>query len=164
MTKRISCGVIVLNEHGWLLLCHATETEHWDIPKGVGEAGEAPLDTALREMQEETGLAPQAARLVELGVVPYRSDKDLHLFAVRMSSAEVNIEQCVCSSMFPSYRNHRPIPEMDAFLWVEPAAVAGYASGSLARLFAGRISLAALHDRLAPAAGEQCEPPAAAPA
>jgi 8-oxo-dGTP pyrophosphatase MutT (NUDIX family) len=148
MAKKISCGVVVLNEHGWLLLCHATETEHWDIPKGLGEAGERPLDTALREMQEETGLAPQPGRLKDLGVVPYRSDKDLHLFTVRMSSAEVNIDECTCHSMFPSYRTGRMIPEMDAFRWVEADAVGDYASGSLARLFANRVSLAALHAEL----------------
>lgn len=30
---------------------------NWDFPKGMLEDGEAPLDTALREVREETGLA-----------------------------------------------------------------------------------------------------------
>lgn len=29
---------------------------NWDFPKGLVEAGEEPLDAALREVQEETGL------------------------------------------------------------------------------------------------------------
>jgi 8-oxo-dGTP pyrophosphatase MutT (NUDIX family) len=30
---------------------------HWDYPKGHIEAGETPLDAALRELKEETGIA-----------------------------------------------------------------------------------------------------------
>ena len=46
----VSCGVVLLDPHGRVLLAHATETSHWDIPKGHGEEGEAPHLTALREL------------------------------------------------------------------------------------------------------------------
>ena len=81
--RTISCGVVLLDPDGRVLLAHATETSHWDIPKGQGEEGEAPHVTALREMEEETGIAVDAARLKDLGLFVYRRDKDLHLFAAR---------------------------------------------------------------------------------
>src|SRR5437016_1130765 len=76
-----SCGVLLLNPERELLLCHATGAAHWDIPKGLGEPGEAARDTALRELFEETGLRLQSDRLLDLGAMAYRPGKDLHLFA-----------------------------------------------------------------------------------
>lgn len=38
----------------FLLMQHA---DRWDLPKGHAEAGESLLETALRETQEETGIA-----------------------------------------------------------------------------------------------------------
>jgi predicted NUDIX family NTP pyrophosphohydrolase len=155
MGKTLSCGVVVLNEHGGVLLCHATETRHWDIPKGMGEGDETPLVTALREMDEETGVVIDGARLLDLGRFDYRADKTLHLFAARVTTDEVDIEACFCRSMFPSFRDGRMIPEMDAFRWVEPARVAEYASGSLNRLFETRLSLVALDRRLTAGPGRR---------
>jgi 8-oxo-dGTP pyrophosphatase MutT (NUDIX family) len=148
MPKQTSCGVVMLNEHGNVLLCHATETNHWDIPKGQPDPGETPLDAALRETREETGIELDAQEVIELGVFAYRSDKDLHLFAARTTTARVDVAQCVCTCLFPSYRTGRMIPEMDDFRWVEPQEVDRYASGSLARLFAARLSLTDLHRQL----------------
>lgn len=53
-----SCGVIpVRTYHGkryYLLVQHAAG--HWGFPKGHAENGETPGQTALRELEEETGL------------------------------------------------------------------------------------------------------------
>lgn len=157
MAKTISSGVVILNERGEVLLCHATETRHWDIPKGMGDPGEPERDAALRELREETGIVLAPDRLIELGEFDYRRDKSLHLFGVRVGAGEVDIGACVCTSMFPSRRNGEPIPEMDDFAWIAPAAVSAFASGSLSRLFMRSLPLAALFERL-PA------PPHAAPA
>ena len=43
--KALSCGILVLDPTGRLLLCRATGSFRWDIPKGGGEAGETPLQT-----------------------------------------------------------------------------------------------------------------------
>ncbi|MFP3272207.1 MAG: NUDIX hydrolase, partial [Paraburkholderia sp.] len=92
----VSCGVVLLDPDGRVLLAHATETSHWDIPKGHGEEGESPHVTALREMVEETGLVIAAGRLKDLGLFVYRRDKDLHLFAARAHAGELDLSQCVC--------------------------------------------------------------------
>lgn len=149
MTERtLSCGVILLDGQGRVLLAHATETAHWDIPKGQGDPGEAPIDAALRELREETGIDLAPRRLKDLGRFAYRRDKDLHLFAARIEAGEVDLARCVCTSMFPSRRNGASIPEMDAFRWVTPGEMEQYASGSLTRLFATALSLDELHRTL----------------
>jgi 8-oxo-dGTP pyrophosphatase MutT (NUDIX family) len=149
MTARnVSCGVVILNEQGDVLLCHATETTHWDVPKGASDPGESPREAALRELVEETGIVLPAERLKDLGRFVYRRDKDLHLFAVRVSADEVKLENCVCKSYFPRYSDGTMIPEMDAYRWVSPADVDRFASRSLARLFQTTLSLAELHETL----------------
>ena len=146
--RTLSCGVILLDRGGRVLLAHATETSHWDIPKGQGDPGETPIDAALRELREETGVVLAPDRLKDLGRFAYRRDKDLHLFAARIEDGELDPAGCVCTSMFPSRRNGAPIPEMDAFRWVRPGEVDRYASGSLTRLFATALSLDELHRSL----------------
>jgi 8-oxo-dGTP pyrophosphatase MutT (NUDIX family) len=149
MTARtVSCGVVMLNGQGDVLLCHATETTHWDVPKGAADPGESPREAALRELVEETGIVLPAARLKDLGRFVYRRDKDLHLFAVRVSEDEVQLENCVCESYFPRYSDGTMIPEMDAYRWVSPPDVDKFASRSLARLFETTLSLAQLHETL----------------
>ena len=139
---------MLLDPDGRVLLAHATETSHWDIPKGQGEEGEAPHVTALREMEEETGLAVDAARLKDLGLFVYRRDKDLHLFAARALAGELDLTRCTCTSMFPRRSDGTMIPEMDAFRWAAPDDVEHYASRSLTRLFQTTLSLADLHRTL----------------
>ena len=144
----VSCGVVLLDPHGRVLLAHATETSHWDIPKGHGEEGEAPHVTALREMVEETALVIDAVRLKDLGLFVYRRDKDLHLFAARAHDDELDLTRCVCTSMFPRRSDGKLIPEMDAYRWAAPDEVERYASRSLTRLFQTTLSLAELHRTL----------------
>lgn len=53
----LSAGIIVVRraEREWeYLLLRAYS--HWDFPKGLVEPGETPLDAAVREAAEETGL------------------------------------------------------------------------------------------------------------
>ncbi|MGU7775399.1 NUDIX hydrolase [Burkholderia sp. MR1-5-21] len=146
--RTVSCGVVILDGAGRVFLAHATDTTHWDIPKGQGEPGESPQQAALRELLEETGVTLAPARLVDLGRFAYRHDKDLHLFAVRVADDEVDPARCVCTSLFPSRRDGSLIPEMDAYRWTAPGDVDAYASRSLARLFRTTLLLADLHRRL----------------
>ncbi|MBN1494829.1 NUDIX domain-containing protein [Candidatus Peregrinibacteria bacterium] len=51
-----SCGTVVCYQPGAeILLLHYPEG-HWDLPKGHIEEGEDEIKTALRELEEETGL------------------------------------------------------------------------------------------------------------
>jgi predicted NUDIX family NTP pyrophosphohydrolase len=54
----------------------------WSIPKGEYEDGEDPRACALREFEEETGTAPPAGELVELGSVKQKNGKVVTAWAV----------------------------------------------------------------------------------
>ena len=59
MTKEKSCGALVYRKQGaavQLLLLKHRMGGHWSFPKGHVEDGETEVQTALREVHEETGL------------------------------------------------------------------------------------------------------------
>ena len=55
-----SCGVVLFNSGKVLLLRHSSISSrgggHWDFPKGHIDDGETEIQTALRELGEETGI------------------------------------------------------------------------------------------------------------
>ena len=54
---KLSCGAVLARETaaGWKTLM-LRAFRHWDFPKGIRELGEEPMDAALREVREETGI------------------------------------------------------------------------------------------------------------
>jgi putative (di)nucleoside polyphosphate hydrolase len=112
-----SCGTLVLNHKGELLLCHVTDTANWDIPKGLQDPGESALEAAMRELGEEAGACFAAERFEDLGVFDYRRDKRLHLFKVDAGDELGALEQLKCSSFFPHQRTGVMTPETDGFRW-----------------------------------------------
>ena len=113
----VSCGTLVVNQRGELLLGHATNTSHWDIPKGLQDEGESALQTAQRELREETGLEFDPGLFEDLGLYDYRRDKRLHLFRVQAPDTLCDLHNLSCSSHFPHHRTGQPVPEMDRFCW-----------------------------------------------
>jgi 8-oxo-dGTP pyrophosphatase MutT (NUDIX family) len=141
----LSCGVLVFERGaGRLLLGHATGTARWDIPKGIADDGETPLQAALRETAEETGLVLDAAALLDLGRFAYYRGKDLHLFAVRVEA--VDAASLRCTSTFADARG-RAVPEMDRFAWVAVDAVPQRCGKSMAALLTA-LDLARVRARL----------------
>ena len=58
MREEVSAGIILFNEivdKEFLLLNYPSK--HWDFVKGKMEKDETPLETALRETKEETGIS-----------------------------------------------------------------------------------------------------------
>ena len=132
--KTTSYGVLILNEHGQLLLAHATGQRHWDIPKGGGEEGESPREAAIREVREETGIDLTDSEMEELGVMPYRSRKDLHLFRALVHTDQCDITACKCVSFFPHHLSGAMTPEVDQFRWVDIADIPKFAAKSMTAL------------------------------
>ena len=59
-----SCGIVLFNKQKVLLLQYAKGQKegewdlqgHWDFPKGHVDKGETEIETATRELEEETGI------------------------------------------------------------------------------------------------------------
>lgn len=143
--KQLSAGILVLHDAAALLMAHATGARHWDIPKGLVDDGESPLDAALREASEECGLAFGRGDLLDLGRYPYRPAKDLHLFATL--APQVDPAQCRCTSFFRD-RFGRLVPEADAFEWVPFARLPERCAKSMFTLLDTRLALPDLLARL----------------
>ncbi|MGV3614312.1 MAG: NUDIX hydrolase [Fimbriimonas sp.] len=59
--RNVSAGAVILNGRGEVLLVRQTYgVQNWEIPGGAGEPDESPVQTALREVVEETGLRVRA--------------------------------------------------------------------------------------------------------
>lgn len=140
-TKRLSCGVVVLTGRSELLLCHVTGRGHWDLPKGGADTGESPIDAALRETREETGLLFDPADLLDIGRHAFSERKQLHLYAVR--TERFDITQLSCESQFSQAWSGKRLPEMDGFGWFDFERAPGLCTPKMGRLLA-TLDLAAL--------------------
>lgn len=66
-TQSFRAGVVMIvrREDGRVLAGERVDAPgSWQLPQGGLDAGEAPLDAAWRELEEETGLSSTAVRLV----------------------------------------------------------------------------------------------------
>ena len=87
---------------------HAIQGESWEIPRGFIEEGESTPVSALRELEEETGLRCPSHELKSLGFVTPDAGilaARIHLFVAR---------QCVKSSAFlPAELGHQEFQLFD---------------------------------------------------
>jgi len=92
--QTLSCGVVVLRqaEQGWITLM-LRAYHHWDFPKGIREPGEQPMQAAIREVGEETGIADLAFdwgdRYFETG--PYSRGKVARYYIANTQQHEVEM-------------------------------------------------------------------------
>ena len=71
--RYMSAGVLITDSAGRVLLLEPTYKQQFEIPGGVCEAGEAPRDTAIREVHEELGIYLQPGALL---VMDHRSQAE----------------------------------------------------------------------------------------
>lgn len=70
--RAFSAGGVVVRDQGAgpeVVVCQRNRARVTCLPKGTPEPGEEPLETALREVREETGLEVRAIK--ELGDIQY---------------------------------------------------------------------------------------------
>lgn len=90
----LSAGAVVIRDSDagtrFLLL---RAYDHWDFPKGLVEAGEAPLAAAIREVREETTLEDLefawGEMFTETG--PYSRGKIARYYLARTRTADVSL-------------------------------------------------------------------------
>lgn len=91
---RLSCGAVIVREmdEGWLTLM-LRAYHNWDFPKGICEAGESPIDAAIREVGEETGILDLdfawGDRSKETG--PYNRGKTARYYLARTNQESVEM-------------------------------------------------------------------------
>lgn len=68
--KYLSTGGLFVDEQGRLLLVKPTYKDGWEIPGGVVEADESPMQAFVREIEEELGLTVTPGRLLVLDYKP----------------------------------------------------------------------------------------------
>ena len=70
--QRLGAGVIVRDAIGRVLLVEPTYKPTWEIPGGLVEADESPLQACRREVAEELGIELPVHRLLVVDWVPRR--------------------------------------------------------------------------------------------
>lgn len=78
---RPCAGVMLINAEGMVFVGQRKDnfSEAWQMPQGGVDKGEAPRDAALRELEEETGVAADLVSVIAgtEGWVPYDLPHDL---------------------------------------------------------------------------------------
>jgi bis(5'-nucleosidyl)-tetraphosphatase len=89
---KLAAGAVVLRRVDARWKCLVLRAyRNWDFPKGLVEPGEEPLDAALREVTEETGLSGLALRWGEAWreTEPYAGGKVARFYVAESASGDV---------------------------------------------------------------------------
>jgi 8-oxo-dGTP pyrophosphatase MutT (NUDIX family) len=68
--KRVAAGAIFRDEDGRLLMLQTLYKPCLEIPGGIANDNESPLETCIREINEELGIAPPIGGLLVVDWVP----------------------------------------------------------------------------------------------
>ena len=110
----------------------------WTLPKGGIRAGETPLDSAIREFAEETGLDAHGP-YIALGSIVQRSGKIVYAWAFEGDCDPAKLHSNTCMIEWPPRSGRQlEIPEVDRGAWFKM-------EDARPRMFKGQ---AALLDRL----------------
>lgn len=88
----LSCGAVVVRriDSGWLTLM-LRAYRNWDFPKGLREDGETPIEAAIREVGEETGIHDLSfdwgEKYIETG--PYNRGKVARYYLARTDEEKI---------------------------------------------------------------------------
>jgi 8-oxo-dGTP pyrophosphatase MutT (NUDIX family) len=110
--------VIVVNDHGEILLIRRTDNDNWAVPGGGMDLGESITQTAVRETQEETGITCQITGLVGI----YTSPRHVIRYT---SNDEVRQEFSIVFTGRPISGELRPSSESSEPQWVSPGLIPG---------------------------------------
>jgi len=64
VTPKVAVGAVVFNERDELLMIQRPDSKQWLYPTGWLDVGYSPAETAVKEVEEETGLLVEADRLL----------------------------------------------------------------------------------------------------
>lgn len=118
----ISCGFIIEDKSNKILV--GTSTRYsvvWCVPKGKMEDGESYLDTAIRELKEETNIdyySLDVKYFLELPFTKYKyKNKKLKLFYIKVTN-DLSLYELKSSTYFEDKYGNK-FHEMDKFTFLE---------------------------------------------
>jgi ADP-ribose pyrophosphatase YjhB (NUDIX family) len=107
---------LVTNEDAVLLVRHTYGRRVWDLPGGTVRRGEAPIDTARREMREELGRRIEHWEdLGDLFAAGDHHSDTLHLFRTRLGDRRLDIDLTELAEANWFQRDELP-PELGRFV------------------------------------------------
>ena len=111
---KYSCGIIIIHNNN-VLGCKPTNKIHpfYDIPKGEMNMDETPIQCAIRETKEETGLNIPKNILKYLGEFDYLPNKKLHLFKCNYNIDDISNLNCV--SYYYDEKRLKYFPEVESY-------------------------------------------------
>ncbi|WP_309611655.1 RNA pyrophosphohydrolase [Sphingomonas sp.] len=124
---RRGVGVMLLNAEGkaWVGKRIDYRAEAWQMPQGGMDKGEEPWDTALRELEEETGIPPYLVERIAEAPERLRYDLPSELRGKFWKGKYVGQLQDWYLCRFLGHESDVDIatkhPEFDDWKWVEPA-------------------------------------------
>ncbi len=136
---KTSCGVLIINEFNEIFVGHSTGNKFFDIPKGLLDEGETPIDCAIRECKEESSIVLDKKNLIDLGLFKYNKEKNLHLFLIKVKKDSIDIGSLVCTSMFEHVYTKKMLPEADYFKWMKYEDVTNDCAKSMGKLLKSLI-------------------------
>ncbi|WP_299444382.1 RNA pyrophosphohydrolase [uncultured Rhodospira sp.] len=126
---RRGVGIMLMNPDGLVFVAQRIDfkSDAWQMPQGGIDAGEDPLQTALRELEEETGIPPRLTAVVAESPTWLRYDlpEDLrgHLWGGRYRGQEQKWFLMRFLGRDEDVRLDTAHPEFSAWRWVPPERV-----------------------------------------
>lgn len=117
-----TAAAFIFNSEGKLLVCRPSNSNIWSVPKGQQDAGEKKIDTAKRELYEETNINMDSDNIIVHKVIKLPKYKYLkknktlvpYLFYCTFKSPP----DLKCNSFFIDKKTGKEIPEMAEYAWV----------------------------------------------
>ncbi len=113
--KRRSFGVVPVSlaGDGEVVFLILRAYKNWDFPKGAADGSETPLEAALREMKEETGIQQFSLDWgdTSMDTAIYAKDKVASYYLARVQKQEITLPVSVELGR----------PEHDEYRWVSAA-------------------------------------------
>ena len=121
-------GVVLMNREGLVFAGQRLDTPGaWQMPKGGIDEGEEPLEAALRELGEETGVAPGSVEFLALTPEWLTYDLPPHLLGKVWGGKYRGQRQLWALFRFHGadreIRLDLPPPEFSAWAWMRPGDI-----------------------------------------
>lgn len=133
-TIPVSCGAILLDERGRLLIVKPTYKSGWSVPGGAMRAsGETPWQACQREVREETCLTVDRGRLVVVDTRPHSDDRQLGMRFLFHCGTVPPEDEATIRVKRGELREYRFAPVAEALELLRPAISRRVAVGLVAR-------------------------------